>query len=160
MRTFMRKYISNRGSALFMVLSTMTALMLSCMAMYFSVISSRSTQYAVFNQQQSNQVSLSIADMVLSGLMGGSNDPSVKTMFDKLRDDIANMAEGDKISAESDGFSDPNSEGHKDFCHFRIDITCLSIKEDGTKVIDILVTSRKNGANTVYHNVISWGGTE
>ena len=160
MRTFMRKYISNRGSALFMVLSTMTALMLSCMAMYFSVISSRSTQYAIFNQQHSNQVSLSVADMILSGMMGGSKDPAVKGKFDELREALGSMNEGDKISAESDGFSDPDSEGSTDYGEFRIDITCLAINDDGSKVIDILITTRKNGANTVYHNIISWGGTE
>lgn len=160
MRTFMRKYISNRGSALFMVLSTMTALMLSCMAMYFSVISSRSTQYAIFNQQHSNQVSLSVADMILSGMMGGSKDPAVKGKFDELREALGSMNEGDKISAESDGFSDPDSEGSTDYGEFRIDITCLKINDDGSKVIDILITTRKNGANTVYHNIISWGGTE
>ena len=72
MRHTLRKYLSNRGSALFMVLSTMTALLISCTAMYFSVVSSRSTQYAVFYQQQSYQSATSLADAVMASIVSGS----------------------------------------------------------------------------------------
>ena len=68
----LRKYLSNRGSALFMVISTMTALMIACMAMYFSVLSSRTTQFATFFREQSYQSALSLNDMVLAGLMDGT----------------------------------------------------------------------------------------
>ena len=64
----LRKYLSNRGSALFMVISTMTALMITCMAMYFAVVSMRSAGFAVFNQQQSYQSSISVANMVTDNL--------------------------------------------------------------------------------------------
>ena len=57
-----------------MVLSTMTALLIVVMAMYFSVVSSCSVQYAVFNQEQSYQSSISVADAVIAGLNDGKLD--------------------------------------------------------------------------------------
>lgn len=162
MRTFMRKYISNRGSALFMVISTMTALMLSCMAMYFSVISSRSTQYAIFNQQQSKQVSMSIGDTILAGFMDMGSGSALSTDFNKLFQDMLKLDAGGKISTESNGFADFDDNGvgkeaDNDLGAYKIDITCLS-KEgpNGPWRFDITVTTRVNGSNSVYHTMFEY----
>lgn len=63
-----RKYLGNRGSALFMVLSTMTALMVLVMAMYFSVVSSRAVQFKVFNQEQAHRTAVSISDTIIASI--------------------------------------------------------------------------------------------
>ncbi len=68
MKHALRKYLNNRGSALFMVLSLMTALMVLVMAMYFSVVSSREVQYKVFYTEQSYRSAISLSDALISGL--------------------------------------------------------------------------------------------
>lgn len=73
--------MSNRGSALFMVLSTMTALLIAVMAMYFSVVSSRSVQYAVFNQNQSYQSAVSIQDALVNWMSANSSSELAKKMM-------------------------------------------------------------------------------
>ena len=160
MRSFLRKYINNRGSALFMVLSTMTALMISCMAMYFSVISSRSTQYAIFFQQQSKQVAMSIGDTILAGFM--DQDGVLADKFNELLLDMMQLPEGGKISTGSNGFSEfdesgSGKEADDDLGSYRIDITCISVNDDGSKMFDITVTTVLNGSNNVYHTVFELG---
>ncbi len=153
MRYFIRKYANNRGSALFMVISTMTALMISCMAMYFSVISSRSTQYAIFNQQQAKQVSVGINDAVIAGMMDNQLEDLTKAM--------TNLAEGEKLTAGNNGFAEFGSEGGKendlDLGAYTMEITRLPNETVGgveKMVYDIVTKSSVNGANNVYHTII------
>lgn len=148
----LRKYVNNRGSALFMVISTMTALMISCMAMYFSVVSSRSTQYAIFNQQQSRQVSMSINDAVVAAMNDGKID---------LGDAIAKLEVGEKLTTGGNGFSEFEADGTReadnDLGAYRMEITRLpdeTVNGVVKKVYDMVVTSSVNGANNVYHNII------
>ena len=150
MRSFMRKYVSNRGSALFMVISTMTALMISCMAMYFSVISSRSTQYAIFNQQQSKQVSMSINDAVLAGMMDGQ--------LQYLFDDMAKLNVGEKLTTNANGFAEYGGDKAPDdnLGAYRMEITRLEDSDEGGYVFDIVVTSSVNGANSIFHTIIEY----
>lgn len=149
-----RKYLDNRGSALFMVISTMTAVMISCMAMYFSVISSRSAQYAVFNQQQSKQSAVSISDAVLAGLMDGKV-PALQTMLE----DMWKLNVGDKITTEGNGFAafDSSATGEDDpnIGSYMVEITRVS-----ENTFDIIVTTSVNGVNDVYHTVIDIEATE
>lgn len=157
MRLF-RRYTSNRGSALFMVISTMTALMISCMAMYFSVVSSRSTQYAIFNQQQSKQVAMSINDAVLAGMMD--------SQLEVLTNAMTKLEEGEKITTGANGFAafgvEGGAEADQDLGAYTMEITRLPNEVIGgveKMVFDIVVISSVNGANNVYHNIIYYEGS-
>lgn len=149
----LRKYTDNRGSALFMVISTMTAIMISCMAMYFSVISSRSTQYAIFYQQQSKQVASSVNDAVIAGMMDGQ--------LESLTGAMTKLAEGEKLSAGANGFKELGlaigKENDSDLGAYTMDIVRLPNETVGgveKMVFDISVTSVVNGSNSVYHTII------
>ncbi len=160
MRHTLRKYLSNRGSALFMVLSTMTALMVCCMAMYFSVVSSRSTQYATFYQQQAYQSAASLSDTVIAGLMG---NPS--TGFGKLGALLTSMTKvGDVRTTSANGFiSFGDTAGKEDDSQagaYMMTITRLNDETDGKgnqyQVFDIVITSSVNGTKEVFHNIIQF----
>lgn len=154
----LRKYLSCRGSALFMVLSTMTALMICCMAMYFSVVSSRSTQYATFNQQQSYQSAVSISDT----LIGGLNDGSLAE-FGSLLNGLTNP--GDSVTTGSNGFEafgktngiESTDAYDSQLGAYSVTVTRL---EDETvagttrKTYDVVVTTSVNGVKEAYHTVV------
>lgn len=154
----LRKYLSCRGSALFMVLSTMTALMICCMAMYFSVVSSRSTQYATFNQQQSYQSAVSISDT----LIGGLNDGSLAE-FGSLLNGLTNP--GDSVTTGSNGFeafgktSGIESTDAYDSQLGAYSVTVTRLEDEtvaGTtrKTYDVVVTTSVNGVKEAYHTVV------
>ncbi|MCH5195323.1 MAG: hypothetical protein J1F28_01335 [Oscillospiraceae bacterium] len=138
MHTF-RKYISNRGSALFMVISTLTALMITCMAMYFTVLASRSTTYAIFNQKQSYQTSLSLYQMIVNDSMSN------------LGKKIVNMGVNEEITATIDSgeFSELGGE-------FTITVVKLEINNLGAAgtehIFDIIITSTVNGISETVHS--------
>lgn len=155
----LRKYADNRGSALFMVISTMTALMISCMAMYFSVISSRSTQYAIFNQQQSKQVAMGINDAVIAGIMDNQ--------LQQLTEAMTQLAEGEKLTAGSNGFIEFGAadgiEADKDLGAYTMEVTKLPNEIVGgveKNVFDFAVRSSVNGANVIYHTIIYYEAEE
>lgn len=132
-----------------MVISTMTAIMISCMAMYFSVISSRSSQYAVFNQQQSKEAAVSISDAVLAGMMDGKNT-ELQPLFKK----VVELKPGEKLTTDGNGFkafdlSGTGLEDDPNLGSYMVEITCLA---EGT--YDIVVKSSVNGVNDIYHNII------
>lgn len=153
----LRKYTNNRGSALFMVISTMTALMISCMAMYFAVISSRSTQYAIFNQQQSKQSASSINDAVIAGMMDGQ--------LEGLTSAMTKLKEGERLSAGANGFKElglaTGIDNNSDLGAYTMDIVRLPNETVGgaeKMVFDITTTSVVNGSNSVYHTIIYYEG--
>lgn len=80
-----------------MVLSTMTALLIAVMAMYFSVVSSRSVQYAVFNQNQSYQSAISVQEALRSWL--NANDKS------DLVTQMKALEEGKTMTTNGNGFA-------------------------------------------------------
>ena len=136
MHTF-RKYISNRGSALFMVISTMTALMITCMAMYFTVVAARSTTFAIFNQKQSYQNSLSIFDMLLNDAQNEHSD---------FRDMMLDMEIGDEIST---------SGSDKYLGDYVISVKRLENQKEGgvlNHVFDIIVTTTVKGVSETVHS--------
>lgn len=102
----LRKYMSNRGSALFMVLSTMTALLMAVMAMYFSVVSSRSVQYAVFNQNQSYQSAVSIQDALVNWMSANSSS--------ELAGKMMALPEGGTLTTNGNDFFALNPSGAND----------------------------------------------
>ena len=155
-----RKYLSNRGSALFMVLSTMTALLICCMAMYFSVVSSRSTQYAIFNQQQAYQSATSIND----ALLGGLSDGSLSSFYSAIQ----GLSVGDTITTNSNGFAtfDVAGAGIEDedqLGAYTVTVTRLEDEMVGgalTATYDITITTSVNGVKEVYHSIFHMGGRE
>lgn len=159
MRHTLRKYLSNRGSALFMVISTMTALMISCMAMYFSVVSSRSTQYAIFNQQQSYQSATSLSDAIIASLVTGKGD------FVEIGNKIKDLDVGGELSTGSNGFAafDASGSGKEEESQvgaYMLDAKRLDdiTRPDGSteRMYDIVVTVSVNGVKEVYHNIVSF----
>lgn len=146
MKHVLRKYLSRRGSALFMVLSLMTALMVLVMAMYFSVVASRETQYKVFYQEQSYRSAISLSDAIVTGLMNDSwnKDAGSDSFFSLV---LGLDEEGDSISTngnnfaaflESGGIADPDQLGA-----YTVTITYLGeedINGTNTKVYDIIIT--------------------
>ena len=83
MKHALRKYISPCGSALFMVVSTMAALIVLVTAMYMSVLSSRQVQFATFDQEQAYVTSSSIGDMVYTYICENTSS-SLATAVSKL----------------------------------------------------------------------------
>lgn len=153
----LRRYLSNRGSALFMVISTMTALMVACMAMYFSVLSARTTQFATFFQQQSYQSAVSLNDMMRMGLMDGT---FMSGDFDLLSV-LSDMNEGDTITTGANGFTsfDSTLSGGDvaQMGSYSMDITRLPNEMvDGVDnmTFDIATTVINNGVADVMHTYV------
>ena len=150
----LRKYLSNRGSALFMVISTMTALMITCMAMYFAVVSMRSAGFAVFNQQQSYQSSISVANMVTDNL---------GTILANADKSIADITVGETfLTTDGNGFKSLNpgaaSEDDRYVGAYDVTMTRLAdekIGNDTYYTIDIAVTTSVSGVKEVYHQVVN-----
>ncbi len=153
----LRKYLSNRGSALFMVISTMTALMVTCMAMYFAVVSSRTAQYAVFNQEQSYQAARSTSELLLRGLQSGALAAGSNDLMDKM----VNLEVGKDIKTDGNGFAslNPSATGEDDrnLGAYDVAITRLEDEEvDGVDnyTYDVAVTTSINGVREVVHSII------
>lgn len=149
MKHTLRKYLSSRGSALFMVLSTMTALLIVVMAMYFSVVSSRSVQYAVFNQEQSYQSSVSVADAVIAGLNDGK--------LDKLSGEFFKLKVGETKSTNGNGFASLTGTGTKDddVNIGAYDVTVTRLNDEGEfYVYDFIVTAMVNGVSETTHTLV------
>lgn len=160
MAHILRKYISNRGSALFMVISTMTALIISCMAMYFTMVSANAAQYAVFSQMQTTQTALSIKEIVRNTLHPKSSlNPEMKAKMLALEP-------GESITTDANGFMalDPNVETGKtpaEIGAYSVTITCIS--KTGTIgsgdchiEFDYLVISTLNGSRDALHFVLPY----
>ncbi|MCM1168132.1 MAG: hypothetical protein NC401_19280, partial [Ruminococcus sp.] len=157
----LRRYTSNRGSALFMVISTMTALMIACVAMYFSVISSRTTEYATFFQQQSYQSASSITEMIFAGL----NDSS-SSFREDLSAAMFALNEGETLTTGLNGFTNSFTPGAElgdeandlgQLGAYSVDITRLPNEKVGGKdcwTFDIATTSVVNGQNEIVHTYV------
>ena len=155
MRHTLRKYTSNRGSALFMVISTMTALMISCMAMYFSMVSARSSQYVVFNQMQANQSATSISRIVADKL---------STYGSELYEAMNTLGVGESMTTDANGFKslDPsNALGLDDpnIGAYAVTITCIGEDADGNKKFDIMVITSVGGNRDSVHMTVEFGGS-
>lgn len=156
MKHTLRKYLSSRGSALFMVLSTMTALLIVVMAMYFSVVSSRSVQYAVFNREQSYQSAVSIQDALIAGLKDGGY-----AQQSELMSALAAMDEGDVITTNGNGYKTFSSSGTKEdddqIGAYNVEIKRLNdmtINGQTNMVFDIATTTSVNGVTEVVHSQV------
>ena len=106
MKHALRKYIAPCGSALFMVVSTMAALVVLVTAMYMSVVSSMKVQYATFDQEQAYVSSTSISDIICSYIADG--DHSSNAFVQKVTK-LENV--GDSISTDGNGFASLSDTG-------------------------------------------------
>ena len=155
MRHKFRKYISKRGSALFMVLSVMTALIVTSMAMYFSVVSSKKTQYAIFNQQQSYQSALSLNESLLGGIIARTDDAN-KSGFTALSQAIDQMQVGQTITTSNNDFTSFAGDSRDDEDQvgaYIADITFLCDDAEG-RLFDFAVTSMINGTESTVHQYV------
>ncbi len=152
MKHALRKYLSQRGSALFMVLSLMTALMVLVMAMYFSVVSSREIQYKVFYQEQSYRSAVSLADAIISGIKPKTSQWT-DTGTNSLKSTIISMQPGDSISTKGNNFASFLGTGDVDVDQlgaYTVDITCLSEVNNALQ-FDLAVTVSVGGVIDTTH---------
>lgn len=160
MAHMLRKYTSNRGSALFMVISTMTALFISCMAMYFSMASARSSQYMVYNQTQANQTAMSITRLVVGELTYFQLDTTGHPTFSDLYYLVDDLEENESITTDANGFKslDPGDDSlgadDPNLGAFSVTITCEGVNADGTKIIDVMVLATVDGSRDALHTKI------
>lgn len=144
----------------------MTALLISSMAMYFSMVSSTASQYAVFNHTQASQSAQSIATIIDKALAGAASltNPSEagKALLDKMMD----LAPGESISTTADNFAslDPTNTAAvnpdvRDLGAYAVIITCLedNIATTGVKVFDIAVISSVDGNREIVHMTYNYG---
>lgn len=155
-----RKYLNKRGSALFMVLSLMTALMILVMAMYFSVVSSREVQYKVFYQEQAYRSASSLSDAIVAGL---TNDSWTKTSDTgpsaSLLDAIIGLESGETITTNGNDFAafGGTKEDEDQLGAYTVSITRLDDGElDGKTVqyYDIAVTTSSGGVLDTVHTYL------
>lgn len=154
MKHALRKYLAPCGSALFMVVSTMAALVVLVTAMYISVVSSGRVQYATFNQEQAYVSSTSIADVLKYYISDSSNatSPLVKKVLD--------LNEGESISTKGNDFASLSSTGTKadtPLGGYTVDVTRLKDETiSGTKwyIYDLAVTVSENGVVETTHTYI------
>lgn len=144
MKHALRKYISPCGSALFMVVSTMAALIVLVTAMYMSVLSSRQVQYASFDQEQAYVSSTSIADIMGSYIADSKNASS------ELVKKITALKAGESISTNGNDFASLSASGTKDdttLGGYTVDVTRLSdetIAGTTWHIYDLAVTVSNN----------------
>lgn len=153
MKHALRKYLSPCGSALFMVVSTMAALIVLVTAMYMSVLSSRQVQYATFDQEQAYVTSTSMADAVFAMFKNPGDVTGMSDFVNKITD-TSKFQVGDYVTAtESDlGIS---SGGLMD--SYNITITRMSDEVINTTtwyVYDIVVTVDNNGIMETTHTFV------
>ncbi len=152
MKHALRKYIAPCGSALFMVVSTMAALVVLVTAMYMSVVSSSKVQYATFNQEQAYVTSTSVGDIIKYYLSNKKNPAFQK----KLEE----MKVGDTLSTDGNNFASLDPSGtlaDTDLGGYTVDIQRLNDETiDGVKnwVYDVSVTVSDNGIVETTHTYL------
>lgn len=152
MKHALRKYLSPCGSALFMVVSTMAALIVMVTAMYMSVLSSRQVQFATFDQEQTYVTSTSLGDMVYSYITNdllttGGSDPVVSA--------LVNLKKGESVSTNGNDFKAFGGANDDDERLGAYDVTMTYVYDlDSKPVYDIAVTVEKNGVFETTHDFI------
>ncbi len=159
MKHALRKYLNNRGSALFMVLSLMTALMVLVMAMYFSVVSSREVQYKVFYTEQSYRSAISLSDALISGL---NDNKWTSTGSKTMTAAIDALAVGESMSTKGNNFAAFLGTGAADADQlgaYTVNITRLE-DEDSAKLYDMAVTVSVGGVVDTIHTFLRVSNAE
>lgn len=159
MKHALRKYISSCGSALFMVISTMAALILLVTAMYLSVVSQRSVQLTIFNQNQAYVSATSISDMVTAYIMGKDCDAQ---LLEKFYTGPKGLEVYQSFSTDGNNFASftGNESDAADPALGAYDITITRLADDkvggeNIRVYDIAVTVNNNGMLETTHSQFS-----
>lgn len=155
MKHALRKYITPCGSALFMVVSTMAALIVLVTAMYMSVLSSRQVQYATFDQEQAYVTSTSIADAINAYLTGGNYTNSAFTAS------VSDLKVGESLTTDGNGFASLSSSGTNSDTPvgaYTVDIVRLPDEDRSGKTVfvyDVAVTVSVNDVIETTHTYIT-----
>lgn len=158
MKHALRKYLSSSGSALFMVVSTMAALILLVTAMYLSVVSAGQVQLTLFNQEQAYISSSSMSDMFAAKMIENQSHAVVQAMF--------KLNKGESISTNGNGFASFMEGGtaeDTEFGAYDVNITRLNDENIGGKtyqVFDIAVHVMNNGVVETSHTYVQVGEAE
>lgn len=145
MKHALRKYLSSGGSALFMVISTMAALMVLITAMYLSVVSSRTVQFTIFNQDQAYVSAASLTDMMMAAVMSPKGSSQTK-----LSNDVLKLNVGESMNA-----NDPEMQLGNSGFNFEGDVTLTRLANEGDNyVYDIAITVKNNGVAETTHTYI------
>lgn len=153
MKHALRKYIAPCGSALFMVVSTMAALVVLVTAMYMSVVSSGQVQYAKFDQEQAYVSSTSIADILGNYIADSKN--SSKDLVKK----VLALEPGHTISTDGNGFASLAGTGIDDtpLGGYSVDVTRLKDETIGSTtwhIFDVAVTVSQNDIVETTHTYL------
>jgi len=139
-----------------MVVSTMAALIVLVTAMYMAVMSSRTAQYTVFNQEQAYVSATSISDIITAYIVDGTN--SSKPLVTKIKA----LDVGNTITTDGNGFAALTADGTGAadgiLGGYDVTITRLADEKDGgtkLRVYDIAVTVSRNGTLETTHAQIS-----
>lgn len=156
MKHALRKYITPCGSALFMVVSTMAALIVLVTAMYMSVLSSRQVQYAIFDQEQAYVSSSTIADGLRAYLAKDKNSALAKLLTDESK-----MAVGDKYYTDGNGFASFGAGTKPDTTLGAYDVVITRLNDEKINdndyfVFDFEVTASENGAVETTHTLVTY----
>ncbi len=136
----------------------MSALIMLVTAMYLSVLSSRSVQLTVFNQEQAYVSSTAISDMIQSYLNSGADLSNKQTppLADKLLDNT--FAIGSKMSTNGNGFAEltGNATDASETIFGAYDVTITRMEDEGTyRIFDIAVTVANNGIYETTHSLMA-----
>ena len=154
MKHALRKYLSPCGSALFMVVSTMAALIVLVTAMYMSVVTSGQVQFATFDQEQAYVTSTSVSDIITAYISNSSNSKT-STMAK-----INSLKVGESISTNGNDFISLSPTGTKEDSNigaYDVDITRINdetVSGSTCQVYDIAVTVKNNGIIETTHMFI------
>lgn len=150
MKHALRKYISPCGSALFMVVSTMAALIVLVTAMYMSVLSSRQVQFATFDQEQAYVTSGSIGDMVYSYIAENNTSALAKA--------VVSLSKGESISTNGNEFQAFGGTADDDVRLGAYDVTITYLYDEGSEAVyDLAVTVENNGMFETTHDFFALG---
>ncbi len=148
MKHTLRKYLSSRGSALFLVVSTMAALIVLVTAMYLSVLTAGQVQLTVFNQDQAYVSSTAVVDIIQAYFSGTESSELRKTLI------AESFAPGSKLSTKGNGFQaftglDTDAE---ETIFGAYDVTITRMNDEGDNyVYDIAVTVSNNKSLETTH---------
>lgn len=133
--------------------------------MYFSVVSSRASQYAVFNHTQATQSADSIAQIIYRAIGNVGNQAS--TGGGVLLEKMKGLAVGESISTDADAFESMNptsagAQGKLDpeqLGAYSVIITRLEDSASGAPRYDLNVMSSVDGNRDSVHYVFTYNET-
>ena len=171
----MKKLLNNRGSALFMVLSIMTVLIIAATAVYFVMWSNQTTAQTHYEGEQAYQTAHSVSNAVsdyIDSYLTGLSTSELPVLHTKLADSpnklvtqMIKMGEGASISTQNGSLDTLISLNDYGMGEYSVTITkkdYLSTDEETRHTFEIRTTAEVNGetAEIVEYKYISTGPVE